>query len=82
MNFFHPLDGHVLLHSNGVFSEHQLYHKDGEIFARKGNGYVRLLDHHATSKGRMYWADLKLDKGVVFEMGRMVIAGTKLRRAA
>lgn len=58
---FLPLDATTLLRFNGVFSEHQLYrNSENEIFARKGNGYIRLMAHNATSVNRLYWADLDL----------------------
>lgn len=58
---FFPLDASVLLRRNGIFSEHQIYRNtDNEIFARKGNGYIRLLANNATSVNRIYWNDLDL----------------------
>lgn len=75
MSRFLPLDASVLLRQHGVFSEHQIYHNDaGELFARRGNGYLRLMDRGATSVARVFWADLTL--GVLswtIKMGRLVL---------
>lgn len=75
MSRFLPLDASVLLRHRGVFSEHQVYHNDaGELFARKGNGYLRLMDHGATSVSRVFWADLNLATlSWTTKMGRLVL---------
>lgn len=75
MSRFMPLDASVLLRNNGVFSEHQVYHRnDGELFARKGNGYLRLMDHGATSGARVFWQDLNLTTHVwEVRIGKLVL---------
>ncbi len=75
MNFFEPLDGHVILRANGIYSEHQLYHHNYELFARKGNGYIRLLDNQATSRSRVFWSDMpfEINHIVGSKAGRMVL---------
>lgn len=87
MNFFEPLDGHVILRANGVYSEHQLYHHNHEIFARKGNGYLRLLDHQATSRSKVFWSDMEFETNhnIISRAGRMVlepVSTIKRRKAA
>lgn len=74
MDYFTPIDGSVLLRSGGIFSEHQVYrnHKK-ELFARKGNGYLRLMDHHGTSKERVFWDEVSLPIATEFLYGRLMI---------
>jgi hypothetical protein len=83
MSRFLPLDASVLLRQTGVFSEHQVYHNDDlELFARRGNGYLRLMDHGATSVARVFWQDLNLSSHVwVVRVGKLVldIAATHAR---
>ena len=74
MNFFQPLDGYVLLRHQGVFSEHQVYALDNQLFARKGNGYIRLLENNATSKSKVFWQDLHLSQKIRSHMGRLILA--------
>ena len=73
MNFFQPLDGHVLLRHQGVFSEHQLYVLGNELFARKGNGYIRLYENNATSKSKVFWQDLRMNQIAKAHMGKLVL---------
>lgn len=86
MSFFIPLDAHCVLRSNGVFSEHQLYHLDGEIFARKGNGYIRLYDNQATSRSRTFWQDLRMETPLplTYKIGKLFLDSTKtmIRKSA
>ena len=90
MSRFLPLDASVLLRQNGVFSEHQVYHNAaGELFARKGQGYLRLLDHAATSAGKIFWHELDLGSlPYSVHRGRLVLtaylnaAETRRRKAA
>lgn len=75
MSRFIPLDASVLLRSSGIFSEHQVYHmSNGELFARKGNGYLRLMDCSATSRSRIFWQDLNLTTHVwEVRIGKLVL---------
>ena len=72
---FIPIDGSVLLRSNGVFSEHQIYHNEKqEVYARKGNGYIRLSENRATSASRIYWTDIKTPQhSFTAKMGRLIL---------
>lgn len=65
MDYFTPINAHVLLRTAGVYSEHQLYvNQDEEVFARKGNGYLRLMDHAATSKPKVFWSEFRGSEAV------------------
>jgi len=78
MSRFLPLDASTLLRNNGIFSEHQVYcNNDGELFARRGNGYLRLMDHSATSASRVFWSDLKLGTmAYTVSIGKLVLTQT------
>lgn len=78
MNHFSPIDAHVVLRTSGVYSEHQLFvDKEDLVYARKGNGYIRLLDHQATTKPGIFWDNLTMSKKApalfVTSYGRMSI---------
>lgn len=82
---FIALNGTVLLRQSGVFSEHQLYrNSENHVFARKGNGYVRLTQHNTTSVARLFWSEMQLYGETQVIGGRLcfVPIQTKARRKA
>lgn len=54
MSFFKQVEGEAaILVNNGVFSQVDLYSRDGYLFAKHGNGFVRLYADGATSKAKL-----------------------------
>jgi len=73
MDRFNEIDGTVLLCNAGTFTVAQLYEHRREIFAKRGQGYVRLHQHGATSMRTVFWDALDLEKSVHFPMARMTL---------
>lgn len=69
---FHQLDHEcVILRANGVFTQTDVYERKGELYAKKGGGYVRLLENGKTSTPNTMWEDLTLQTYRVGEFGRL-----------
>lgn len=59
MNFFTEVEGSVLLKQHGYYREAPLLRNEkGELFAKRGQGAVRLMPHHATSITKLYWNEI------------------------
>lgn len=57
--FFNPIDqGGVLLRSKGIHLICKLYEMDGVIYAKKGNGFLRLHKHGDTAVPAIKWSKL------------------------
>lgn len=54
MSFFKQVEGEAaILVNNGVFSQVDLYSRDGYLFAKHGSGFVRLYADGSTSKAKL-----------------------------
>jgi hypothetical protein len=54
MGFFKPIEGEaaVLVH-NGMYKQCELYERDNYLYAKIGNGFVRLFHDGSTTKAKM-----------------------------
>ena len=69
-----------MLRSRGVYFEAKLFQRDRKIFAKRGNGYVRLLPQFSTTVSKLSWSEIK---GVAYhEHGGDVLALPPLLNAA
>jgi hypothetical protein len=60
MCFFTPVEGRVLLRSSGVFREATLFRNDGgELFAKYGSGFIRLMVNKGTSAKAVSWSEIR-----------------------
>lgn len=60
MCFFTPVEGRVLLRSSGVFREAALFRNDkGELFAKYGSGFIRLMVNNSTSAKAVNWSEIR-----------------------
>jgi hypothetical protein len=59
MSFFNPLEGSVLLRSKGSFTEAKIFERNGQIYAKRGNAYIRLMTHERTSVDKLFWSEIK-----------------------
>lgn len=54
MGVFKQVDGDsVILQSRGVFTQAELYERDGELYAKISGGFVRLYKSGGTSKDKV-----------------------------
>lgn len=54
MSFFKQVEGEAaILVNNGVFSQVDLYSRDGYLYAKHGSGFVRLYADGSTSKAKL-----------------------------
>lgn len=54
MAFFQQVEGEAaILVENGVYKQVDLYTRDGYLYAKVGNGFVRLMHDGSTTKSRM-----------------------------
>lgn len=66
MVFFEPIpEATALVHVNGTYSENELYHHDYEIYAKRGNKFIKLHSNRETSVKNMYWKTLHVPHGVI-----------------
>lgn len=69
---FHQLDNEsVILRSKGVFTQAEVYTRKGELYAKKGSGYIRLVEDSKTSVPSVMWEDLTVTNHTVGEFGRL-----------
>lgn len=83
MSFFKHIEGEAaIVVNNGVYRQCDLYERDGYLYAKVGNGFVRLMSDGATTKPKtrletLSWTgDLNSDR-----MGRLCrpqVKGSKL----
>jgi len=54
MSFFKQVEGEAaILVNNGVYTQVDLYTRDGYLFAKHGSGFVRLMADGSTSKAKL-----------------------------
>lgn len=76
MSAFTPLEGTALLRSQGIYSERPLASLNGAVFAKQGQGYIRLLAHGQTTRASTTW--LKIDAVDWVEKGGYVYLSASL----
>ena len=53
MSFFQRVDGEAaVLSENGVFKQVDIYTRNGQLFAKAGGGFVRLMADGSTTKSK------------------------------
>jgi len=59
MKLFHEvIDAQVITCVKGVYRQAKLYHRDCDLFARYGSGFVRLTGYGGTSSTGVRWVDI------------------------
>lgn len=82
MSLFVPLEGSVVLRSQGEYQAATLAECEGAVFAKLAGKYFRLKKDGSTSVPRFYWGPLDLKAKMTFEAssGNMVLV--KIGKAA
>ena len=78
MSSFQPLQGDVVLRSNGTYIEAKLFSFKEEVYAKKGNAFLKLKQDGDTSVRRIYWEQLEIQRTLIYPMGLMTLAKPKL----
>lgn len=53
---FHKIEGEIaIIQSKGVHYQVDIYARKGEVYARKGAGFIRLLSNNRTSHPDTFW---------------------------
>lgn len=74
MSFFKPVpNAFVLLRTSGAYREHKLQVRDSELYAERGDTFVRIRPDGNTSCPKIHWVDLKVPSGVVETQGILLI---------
>lgn len=75
MSFHIVEDAVVILRSNGVFKQSEIYVRKNYIYAKHGSGFVRLDRHeNGTTAPSVRWDDLYLPFEVAYDnIGRMML---------
>jgi len=63
---FQPLDGSVVLCARGLYTESPLFEMEGEVYARRGRGFLRLRQDGRTSQARVFWRNLRSETAFTF----------------
>lgn len=73
MSFFQHVEGEAaILVENGVYRQVDLYQRDGYLYAKVGNGFVRLMADGATTKAKLRLDFMSFDKPLYRDgMGRL-----------
>lgn len=54
MSFFKQVEGEAaILVNNGIYTQVDLYERDGYLFAKHGGGFVRLMADGSTSRAKL-----------------------------
>lgn len=77
MSFFKQVEGEAaILVNNGVFSQVDLYSRDGYLYAKHGSGFVRLYADGSTSKAKLRLDFMSFDETLYRDpMGRLCTGG-------
>ena len=68
----------VVLQSNGIFKQSDLYEWDGKLFAKHAGGFIRLKENGSTSKDGVNIEMLYLDAPLLKDrFGRLCVSGGK-----
>lgn len=59
MSFFNPLEGSALLRCKGTYTEAPLFEYNGQIFVKRGKGFLKLLSHERTSDASVNWTNIR-----------------------
>ncbi len=64
-NLFHEIiDAQVVLHCKGVYRQVPVFRRVNRLYAKHGNGFIRLDGHNFTSAPGVSWEDLDLPPDV------------------
>ena len=73
-NLFHQVEGEsVILRSKGTFTQNDVYQRNNELFAKKGSGFIRLMQNEGTSQPSVMVEHLTLAAVKVGEFGRLCL---------
>lgn len=72
-SLFKPLDGIVVLSSNGSYKESSLVELDGSVFAKHVSGFIRLKENGRTSHPKVFWNSLRTNADLTTYMGNMIL---------
>ena len=66
---FKPIEGSaVIIYSRGVYQQTKVFERGGELYAKWGSGYIRLMKTGWTSYGDVKWTDVDLPVDMLFEL--------------
>lgn len=72
MSFFKQAEGEAaILVSNGVYSQVDVYTRDGYLYAKIGGGFVRLMADGSTSKAKTQLNFLSYSEPLAQRLGRL-----------
>jgi len=72
MSFFKQIEGEAaILVNGGVYTQVDLYTRDGYLFAKHGAGWVRLMADGSTSKPKVYCEFLTYSRPLAQRLGRL-----------
>ena len=74
MDYFTKIEGSILLTHSGSFRQAELFQNpDGEIYTKRGVGYVRLWEMGQTSVRGLSWKSIPDTPEHHFKGGRMIL---------
>ena len=76
MNYFTAIpDAQAITTSKGVYRQVPVYQRDGKIYARHGNGFIRLMQGGVSSHPNVRWTELDAaEVGYVERRGSVMVA--------
>lgn len=70
--FFKPIEGEAaVIASKGVYQQVDLYSRGGVLYAKRGGGFIRLLNGGATSQANVRWEFMSIAPSKTDALGRM-----------
>ena len=65
---FKPIEGSaIIIYSRGMYQQTEVFERGGELYAKRGSGYIRLMKTGCTSYGNTKWSDINLPADMGFE---------------
>ena len=70
---FKPIEGSaVTICRRGIYYQTKVFERGGELYAKYGSGYIRLMKTGWTSHGDVKWTDVDLPVDMLFEFLRLL----------
>lgn len=76
MNYFTAIpDAQAITLSKGVYRQVPVFQRDSKIYARHGNGFIRLMQGGTSSHPNVRWAELDAaETGYTEQQGSVTVA--------
>jgi len=79
MNFFQQIEGEAcIIIDRGVFKQVDLYERGGELFAKLGGGFIRLMSDGSTTKSNARLDAISFDALGRDHIGRLCRTDTRV----